>query len=86
LNVTPHVSQNDTNRKSSIDGRTTRHSGYAVSVKKRKRIEQVFGWLKTVGGFRKMRLVGLSKAQWLFEYATAAYNLVRIGNLLAQEV
>jgi IS5 family transposase len=86
LKVTPHVSQNDTNRKSAIDGRTTRHSGYTVSVRKRKRIEQVFGWLKTVGGFRKLRLIGLSKVEWLFTFATAAYNLVRIGNLLSPEV
>lgn len=86
LNVTPHVSQNNTNRRSAIDGRTTRHAGYTISVKKRKRIEQVFGWLKTIGGFRKLRLIGLSKVRWMFQYATAAYNLVRIGNLLSTTV
>lgn len=85
LNVTPHVSQNDTNRKSAIDKRTTRHEGYAISVRKRKRIEQVFGWLKTVGGFRKLRLIGISKVQWMFQFATGVYNLVRIGNLLRSE-
>ena len=84
-NITPHVSQNDKNRKSAIDGRTTRHAGYDISVKKRKRIEQVFGWLKTVGGFGKLRLIGLSKVHWLFQFGTATYNLVRIGNLSRQE-
>jgi len=82
LNVTPHVSQNNTNRKSAIDDRTTRHTGYQASVKSRKRIEQVYGWLKTVGGFRKLRFVGLSKVDWMLRYALSAYNLVRIGNLL----
>ena len=82
LNVTPHVSQNNINRKSAIDGRTTKSPGYQISVRKRKRIEQVFGWLKTVGGFRKLRFVGLNKVDWMFQYALSAYNLVRIGNLL----
>jgi len=82
LNVTPHVSQNNTNRKSAIDGRTINSPGYQISVRKRKRIEQVFGWLKTVGGFRKLRFVGLNKVDWMFQYALSAYNLVRIGNLL----
>lgn len=82
LNVTPHVSQNNTNRKSAIDERTTKSPGYQISVRKRKRIEQVYGWLKTVGGFRKLRFVGLNKVDWMFQYALSAYNLVRIGNLL----
>jgi transposase len=84
LNVTPHVSQNNTNRRSAIDERTTRHVGYQTSVKKRKRIEQVYGWLKTIGGFRKLRFIGLNKVDWMYRYALSTYNLVRIGNLLMQ--
>lgn len=81
--VTPHVSQN-TNRSggSAIDGRTTRHSGYQVSQRKRKRIEEVFGWLKTVGMLRKTRHRGVFKVGWVFRFAAAAYNLVRMKNLL----
>ena len=81
-NVTPHVSQN-TNRPggSAIDGRTTRHAGYPVSQRKRKRIEEVFGWLKTVGMLRKTRHRGVFKVGWVFTFAAAAYNLVRMRNL-----
>ena len=81
-NVTPQVSQN-TNRKggSAIDGRTTRHAGYKVSQRKRKRIEEVFGWLKTVGMLRKTRHRGIFKVGWVFTFAAAAYNLVRMRNL-----
>ena len=81
-NVTPHVSQN-TNRNggSAIDGRTTRHAGYKVSQRKRKRIEEVFGWLKTVGMLRKTRHRGIFKVGWVFTFAAAAYNLVRMRNL-----
>jgi len=81
-NVTPHVSQN-TNRSggSAIDGRTTRHAGYQVSQRKRKRIEEVFGWLKTVGMLRKTRHRGIFKVGWVFTFAAAAYNLVRMRNL-----
>jgi len=83
LNVTPHVAQNTTrkNRRSSIDGRTTRHSSYATSQKFRKRIEEVFGWLKTVGLFRKTRYRGVKKIDWHFTLAVTAYNLVRMRNL-----
>jgi IS5 family transposase len=79
-NVTPHVSQN-TNRQggSAIDGRTIRHPGYQVS--QRKRIEEVFGWLKTVGMLRKTRHRGVFKVGWVFTFAAAAYNLVRMRNL-----
>jgi transposase len=82
-NVTPHVSRN-TNRAggSAIDGRTTRHAGYQVSQRKRKRIEEVFGWLKTVGMLRKTRHRGVFKVGWVFTFAAAAYNLVRMKNLL----
>jgi len=82
-NVTPHVSQN-TNRPggSALDGRTTRHAGYQMSQRKRKRIEEVFGWLKTVGMLRKTRHRGVFKVGWVFTFAAAAYNLVRMRNLL----
>src|ERR1700683_1722536 len=81
-NVTPHVSQN-TNRQggSAIDGRTIRHAGYQVSQRKRKRIEEVFGWLKTVGMLRKTRHRGVFKVGWVFTFAAAAYNLVRMRDL-----
>ena len=83
LNVTPHVTQNITKkgRRSAIDGRTTRHCSYAASQKFRKRIEEVFGWLKTVGLFRKTRYRGVRKIDWHFTLAVAAYNLVRMRNL-----
>ena len=82
--VTPHVAQNDKRRGgSAIDGRTTRHPGYAVSQQKRKRVEEIFGWLKTVGLLRKTRHRGLELVGWIFQFATAAYNLVRIRNLSA---
>ena len=82
--VTPHVAQNDKRRGgSAIDGRTTRHPGYAVSQQKRKRVEEIFGWLKTVGLLRKTRHRGLELVGWIFQFATAAYNLIRIRNLSA---
>jgi len=87
LNVTPHVAQN-MNRPggSAIDGRTTRHVGYAISQKKRKRIEESFGWLKTIALMRKVRHRGIHKVGWVFTFAAAAYNLVRMKNLLASPV
>jgi len=84
LGVTPHVAQNQTRRGGSgIDGRTTRHAGYALSQKKRKRIEECFGWLKTIALLRKVRHRGAGKVHWIFSFACAAYNLVRMRNLLA---
>ncbi len=83
INVTPHVAQNDHGRRSAIDGRTTRHPGYAVSLRIRKRIEEAFGWAKTVAGLRKSRHRGLAKIDWQFVFAMAAYNLVRLPKLLA---
>ena len=83
LGVTPHVSQNDKGRRSAIDGRTTHHPGYAVSLRVRKRIEEVFGWVKTVGGLRKTRHCGTTLVGWMFTLAAAAYNVVRIPKLLA---
>ena len=80
--VTPHVAQHTTNRASAIDGRTTRHPGYAVSQQKRKRVEEIFGWLKTVGLFRRVKLRGVRRVGWLFTFAAAVYNLVRMRNLV----
>lgn len=82
LRVTPHMAQNDTNRRSAIDGRTTRHPGYAVSLRKRKRIEEVFGWMKTAAGMRKTRHRGTARVGWMFTLTAAAYNLVRMPKLL----
>jgi transposase len=84
LAVTPHVAQNQSGRRSAIDRRTTRHPGYAVSQRIRKRIEEVFGWAKTVAGLRKLRHRGLPKVDWQFTLAMAAYDLVRLPKLLAQ--
>jgi transposase len=81
LDVTPHVAQNNKGRRSAIDGRTTRHAGYLISQRKRKRVEEIFGWMKTVGGMRKLRHRGLHLVGWMFTFAAAAYNLVRIRNL-----
>jgi len=84
LRVTPHVAQNHERRGgSAIDGRTARHVGYAVSQRKRKRIEECFGWLKTIALMRKVRHRGVCKVNWIFTFACAAYNLVRIRNLAA---
>jgi transposase len=80
---TPHVSQNDTNRRSAIDARTTRHPGYRLSTIKRKRIEEPFGWMKTVGGLRKTRHRGRLLVEWFFVFTAAAYNLIRIPKILA---
>jgi transposase len=87
MNVTPHVAQNQ-NRAggSAIDGRTTRHAGYQVSQQKRKRIEEVFGWMKTVGMLRKTRHRGVFKVGWVFTFTATAYNLVRMRNLLSPTV
>jgi transposase len=83
--ATPHVAQNTTRRGgSAIDGRTTRHPGYAVSQRLRKRVEEIFGWLKTVGGMRKTRFRGTARVGWMFTWALAAYNLVRMRNLLQE--
>jgi len=84
LGATPHVAQNlKRNGGSAIDGRTTRHHGYRVSQKRRKRIEECFGWLKTIALLRKLRHRGVCKVDWIFAFACAAYNLVRMRNLSA---
>jgi len=87
IKVTPHVAQNvKRSGGSAIDERTTRHAGYAISQKKRKRIEESFGWLKTIALMRKVRHRGIHKVGWVFTFAAAAYNLVRMRNLLASPV
>jgi len=84
LRVTPHVAQNHARPGgSALDGRTTRHPGYAISQRKRKRIEECFGWLKTIALMRKVRHRGVCKVDWIFTFACAAYNLVRMRNLAA---
>lgn len=79
--VTPHVAQNTSGRKSAIDSRTTRHEGYAISQRLRKRVEEVFGWMKTIGLMRKTRHKGVDRVGWMFVFAAAAYNLIRMRNL-----
>jgi hypothetical protein len=80
--VVPHVAQNISGRCSAIDGRTTRHPSYAASQRARKRIEEAFGWIKTIGGLRKIRHRGRDKVRWTFTPTAAAYNLVRLTKLL----
>jgi Transposase DDE domain len=79
LGVTPHVAGK--RRFSALDGRTTRHAGYAVSQRRRKVIEEGFGWMKDIGGLRKLRHRGKAKVAAIFTFAAAAYNLVRLANL-----
>ncbi|MGB7963316.1 MAG: IS5 family transposase [Propionicimonas sp.] len=81
IGVTPHLAQNTTRRSSAIDDRTTRHAGYGVSQRKRKLVEQAFGWIKTVGGMRKTRHRGVARVEWMFTLTIAAYNLTRIRKL-----
>ncbi len=80
--VTPHVAQNTNGRSSAIDGRTTRHPGYAISQRIRKRVEEIFGWMKTVGGFRRTRYRGLDRTGLAGYLVATAYNLVRMSKLL----
>jgi hypothetical protein len=75
------VAQNCTGRNSAIDGRTTRHPGYVISQRLRKRVEEIFGWMKTVGNLRKTRHRGQERVGWAFTLTAATYNLVRIRNL-----
>ena len=84
MRVTPHVAQNTRGRRSAIDGRTTCHAGYAASQRIRKRIEEAFGWIKTVAGQDKTRFRGTARVGFAFTFAAAAYNLVRLPKLLAQ--
>ena len=84
IKATPHVAQNEhAHRSSAIDERTTRHEGYAVSQRKRKRVEEIFGWIKTIAGLRKTKHRGRKRVGWMFTFAAAAFNLVRLRNLTA---
>ena len=80
LGITPHVAQKT--QQSAIDARTTRHAGYAVSQRCRKRVEEVFGWMKTTGLLRKLRHRGGRRVGWIFTFTAAAYNLVRLRTLM----
>ena len=80
--VTPHVARNTNGRRSAIDGRTTSWPGYLTSQRIRKRVEEIFGWLKTVGGFRRTRYRGVSRTQFAGYLVAAAYNLVRLARLV----
>ena len=82
MKVTPHVAQNIRGRSSAIDGRTPRHAGYGVSQRIRKRIEEAFGWIKTVAGQDKTKFRGRDRVGWAFTFAAAAYNVVRLPKLL----
>ena len=85
INVTPHIAQTrDARRRSAIDERTTRHAGYLVSQRKRKLVEEIFGWMKTVGGFRRTRFKGRRRTQLAATIVAAAYNMLRVCRLLAR--
>jgi hypothetical protein len=79
--VTPHVTQNQSGRRSAIDGRTTNHGGYKLSQRIRKRVEEIFGWEKTIGGWRKLRYIGLARNQLWAVFSAAGYNLVRMAKI-----
>ena len=81
LGFTPHVAQNVNGRRSAIDGRTTRHAGHVVSQRIRKRVEEPFGWIKTVGGGRKLRYIGRKRNRAWFLITSAVYNIIRIADL-----
>jgi len=83
LGVTPHVAQNERGRRSAIERRTTRHPGYTQSQRRRKIVEEVFGWIKTVGAGGKLRYLGRARNKLWFELTAAAYNLTRLTNLKA---
>jgi hypothetical protein len=84
LNVTPHVTSNDKGRSSNLDRRTTRQSGYAISLSRRWLVEKGLGWLKQTGPLRQVKLRGLQKVDWLFVFSCAAHNLIRLPRLMAQ--
>jgi IS5 family transposase len=83
--VTPHVAQNQSGRRSAIDGRTTSWGGYKVSQRLRKRVEEIFGWVKTIGGGRKLRYIGLECNQLWARFTASAYNLVRMVRIERQQ-
>ena len=79
MGITPHVTQKS---RSAIDGRTTRHPGYGLSQRRRKRVEEIFGWMKTMGRLRKLRHRGGPLVAWILTFTAAAYNLVRLRTLI----
>jgi hypothetical protein len=81
LRVTPHVAQHTTGRSSAIDGRTMHHPGYAVGQRKQKCVEEIFGWMKTVGLLRQVRHRGTARVGWMFTFTATVYNLVRMRKL-----
>lgn len=85
LDVTPHVSQHDNGRRSNIDGRTTRHPGYNISLSCRWLVEKTFGWIKEVGPVRQVKVRGLHRVDWVFVFSCAAHNLLRLPKLIAQQ-
>ena len=85
LNVTPHIAKNDKGRRSHMDGRTTRHPGYAISLSCRWLVEKTFGWLKQTGPLGHVKLRGLHKVEWLFVFGCAAHNLLRLPRLIARQ-
>ena len=86
MGITPHVAQHTIRRRSAIDARTTRHPGYAISQRRRKQVEQPFGWMKTVGLLRKLRHRGGRRVDWIVSFTATAYNLVRWRTLAAHAV
>ena len=80
-NIRPHIARIEGRKTPGLDGRTTRTAGYKVSQRKRKRVEEIFGWLKTVGGMRKTRFIGEARTQIAAYLSAAAYNLLRIAKL-----
>jgi transposase len=84
MNVRPHIAQNTSGRRSTIDRRTTRHQAYSASQRIRKRIEEAFGWMKTIAGLRKTKFRGVDRVGWAFAFAAAAYNLVRLPKLIEE--
>ena len=86
FNVTPHIAQNTTGRRSAIDGRTTRHSGYEISQQKRKRVEEPFGWGKTIGGLARPMLRGVKKLDFKFIWTMAAYDLIKLPRLIGSRL
>jgi transposase len=85
LNVTAHVTKNEKGRRSNLDRRTTRHPGYAISLRRRWLVEKGFGWLKQTGPVRQVKLRGLHKVDWIFVFSCAAHNLMRLPRLIAQQ-
>jgi len=84
LKVTPHVTKNDNGRRSNMDGRTTRHPGYAISLSCRWLVEKTFGWMKQIRPLGQMKVRGLAKVDWVFVFGCAAHNLLRLPRLIAQ--